>query len=237
MPILPLVEQKHMNADTIISPVVELPESRKLSATPSKSPIDNPSRYIPNSNSTLAPGIDPSFGHYPHPHVTTSSAVASSVMHTYPPPQMVNYKNPQPAQKGSYMPYGTENVQTFTGQTYPGLQEPPKARSPYMNGQQQPYLNGNLQNGANGYQMTPISTVGQQQPAVFTSSPVDTTPYSTDALGPSYFTQEPQVMTTANNAMPDLGYNTSTTMPYNPPVYQGMPYMNAPQHNYPYQGQ
>jgi hypothetical protein len=239
MPILPLVEQKQMNADTIISPVVEMPESRKLSMTPGKSPIDNPSRYNPatNSASALAPGIDPSsFPQFPQ---DSSSGVASNVMHTYPPPQFMNMKNPQPAQKGGYGNNFVENA--YPGQTYPGLQEPPKQRGMYVNGLQipnQPYINGNLQNGPNRYPMTPVSAIQQQQQPVFTSSPVDTTPFSTDTLGSTYFTQEPQNI---NNGMGDMGFDPNSGMSYNASAYQDMSYMTTQQqqqqHNYQYQGQ
>lgn len=227
MPILPLVEQKQMNADTIISPVVEMPESRKLSVTPSRSPVDNPSRYNPNS--TLAPGIDPSFGQYP-----------DATSHTYPPPQLVPYKNQGQvqAQKSSYAGYTVENVPSYTGRTYPGLQEPAKARGAYVNSLQipsQPYLNGSMQNGANRFPMTPVSAIGQQQ-GVFTSSPVDTTPFSTDTLGSTYFTQEPQNM--AANGMGDMGFDTSNNMQFQQAsAYQEMAFMTAPQQNYHFQAQ
>jgi hypothetical protein len=239
MPILPLVEQKQMSADTIISPVVEMPESRKLSTTPNRSPIDNPSRYNPIANTTLAPGIDPSFGHFPQD--SSSTGAASSVMHTYPPPQMVNFKNhQQPVQKTPYANYGLDGTQSYSGQTYPGLQEPAKARGPYINGLQipnQPYVNGNIQNGPSRYPMTPSSAIGQQQQqqAVFTSSPVDSNSYQTDTLGSAYFTQEPQAM--VNGGVSDMGYDGSNAMQYNPTAYQEMSYMTANQHNYPYQGQ
>lgn len=240
MPILPLVEQKQMNADTIISPVVEMPESRKLSATPGRSPIDNPSRYIPNTNSTLAPGIDPSsFGQIPQD--PSSSSVASNVMHTYPPPQMMNYKTQQPAQKMGYNNYGMDNTQNYSGQTYPGLQEPPKARGAYANGlnglhiPNQPFVNGNMHSGPNRFPMTPVSAIAQQHPAVFTSSPVDTTPFSTDTMGSTYFTQEPQAM--PNGGMTEMGYDANHAIQFNPSAYQEMSYMATQQNNYPYQGQ
>lgn len=235
MPILPLVEQKQMNADTIISPVVEMPEARKLSVTPSKSPIENPSRYNPNANSTLAPGIDPSFSQFPQD--TSAGGAASNVMHTYPPPQLMQYKTQQPAQKANYGNYGVENAQNYSGQTYPGLQEPPKARGAYVNGLQipnQPYLNGNMQNGPNRYPMTPVSAIAQQHQAVFTSSPVDTTPFSTDTLGSNYFTHEPQAM--ANGGMSDMGFDANNAMQYHPSAYQEMSYMNTQQHSYQFQG-
>ena len=236
MPILPLVEQKHMSADTIISPVVELPESRKLSATPNRSPIDNPSRYNPNANLTLAPGIDPSFGQFP-PDLSPAGS-ASSIMHTYPPPQVLAYKDQQQGQlKGSYVNYAVNSPQNYPGRTYPGLQDPTKIRGAYVNGLQIPnqnFHNGSMQNGMNRYPITPVSAIGQQ--AVFTSSPVDSTPYSNDTMGPVYFTQEPQNMPTG--AVADMGFDAGNTMHYQQTTpFQDMTYMGAPQHSYPFQSQ
>merc|ERR1711879_859311 len=172
MPILPLVEQKQMNADTIISPVVEMPETRKLSAaTPGKSPIDNPSRYNPNAN--ISPGVEQAMGQFSQ---EVSPAATGNIIRSYPPPQMV-YKGHQTVQKSNYANFNMDN---FTGRTYPGIQDPAKARGVYMNGLQipnQPYNNGNVQAPANRYPMTPISAVGQGQQPFLTSSPVDTTPY------------------------------------------------------------
>ncbi|CAO2656645.1 Nn.00g054480.m01.CDS01 [Neocucurbitaria sp. VM-36] len=225
MPILPLVDQKQLNADSIISPVVEIPESRKLSVTPNRSPIDNLSRYNPNS--TLAPGIDPS-GLYPH---DTTPEVAASVMHTYPPPQMVPYKTQQPTQVNGYTNYPTNTGQNYPNQTYPGLQEPAKPRSGYANGLQipnQPYHTSNLQNNVNQYGMSPVSTVQQQQQAMYTDSPVDTTAF------PSYYTQEPQNLT---SDMSTIGYDNTNTMQYpQQGTYSAMSYLTT-QHNYQYQGQ
>jgi hypothetical protein len=223
MPILTLVEQKQLNADSIISPVVEMPESRKLSITPGRSPIDNPSRYNPSS--TLAPGIDP-YGQFPQ---DAKPEAASSVMHTYPPPQMVPYKSSQPAQVNGYANYAVNNNQTYPSQTYPGLQLPPKPHNGYVNGLQIPnqqYVNGQ-------YGMTPVSAVQQQQQAMYTDSPVDTTAF------PSYYTQEPQNLMNETTAM---GYDTTNGMQYQqqqpppPGTYQAMAYLNT-QHNYQYQGQ
>lgn len=233
MPILPLVDQKQISADTVISPVVEMPESRKLSATPNRSPVDNPSRYNPNS--TLAPGIDPSYGQYP----SDSPGAASSVMHTYPPPQMVPFKAPQEQMpSGSYANYAMQNS-NYSGRTYPGVQEPAKARGAYVNNLQiptQPYLNGNVQNGVNRFPMTPVSAIGQQPP-LFNTSPVDTTPFSTDTMASTYFTQEPQSM--SSNGLADMsGFDTANAMQYQQPAgYPDMAYMTASQRNYPYQAQ
>ncbi|KAF1975147.1 hypothetical protein BU23DRAFT_78863 [Bimuria novae-zelandiae CBS 107.79] len=236
MPILPLVNQKQISADTVISPVVEMPETRKLSATPNRSPVDNPSRYNPNS--TLAPGIDPSYGQYP----SDSPVAASTVMHTYPPPQMVPYKNPQePVSNGNFANYAVQNNLNYSGRTYPGLQEPAKNRGAYINNLQIPsqsYLNGNMQNGVNRFPVTPVSAVGPPPP-IFNTSPVDTTPFSTDTMASTYFTQEPQSM--GSTGMTDLsGFDTTANpMQYQQPAtYQDMAYMTAPQRNYQqYHGQ
>ncbi|KAH7372339.1 hypothetical protein BKA66DRAFT_572460 [Pyrenochaeta sp. MPI-SDFR-AT-0127] len=225
MPILPLVEQKLLNADSIISPVVEMPESRKLSVTPSRSPIDNPSRYNPNS--TFAPGIDPS-GLYPQ---DVKPEVASNAMHTYPPPQMVPYKHQQPVQANGYASYTAGHTLNYSNQTYPGLQDAPKPRSGYDNGLQIPsqqYHGGNMANNVSQYGMSPLSTVQQQQQqAMYTDSPVDTTAV------PHYYTQEPQNLT---NDMPSLGYDNTNTIQYQQQgTYPAMSYLTT-QHNYQYQG-
>jgi len=222
MPILTLVEQKQLNADSIISPVVEMPESRKLSMTPNRSPIDNSSRYNPSS--TLAPGIDP-YGQYPQ---DAKPEVASSTMHTYPPPQMVPFKGQgqQSAPVGGYAAYAANHGQNYPNQTYPGVQHPPKPHNGYVNGLQiptQPYANGQ-------YGITPVSAVQQQ--AMYTDSPIDATAF------PNYYTQEPQNLT---NDVSGMSYDATTAMHYQQPppppgTYQAMAYLNT-QHNYQYQGQ
>ena len=125
MPILPLVEQKQLNADSIISPVVEMPEGRKLSVVPNKSPADNVSRY--NLKSTLAPGIDPS-GFYPH---DVKSEMASNALHSYPPPQPTSFKDSQSAQVNAYGNYTTNNAPSYSSQTYPRPQVPQESHSGY----------------------------------------------------------------------------------------------------------
>lgn len=231
MPILPLVEKKQMNADTIISPVVEMPENRKLSVTPNRSPIDNPSRYNPTS--TLAPGIDPSFGQYPSAAATNTGT--SGAMHTYPPPQMLPYKADGQTQNSSYTNFANENVQGFGGRTYPGLQEPAKGRNSYVNNLQIPnqqFLNGSMQNGANRVPMTPASSIGQQ--SIFTDSPIDSGPYSNDTLSSTYFTQEPQNMPA--NGLPNMGFDAGMQFQQASP-YADMAYMPTSQQTYHYQGQ
>ncbi|KAF1996731.1 hypothetical protein P154DRAFT_472297 [Amniculicola lignicola CBS 123094] len=233
MPILPLVDQKQISADTVISPVVEMPESRKLPVTPNRSPIDNPSRYNPSS--TLAPGIDPSLGQFPQN--SSVAGMASNTMHTYPPPQLVAYKSPQQLPKSNYANFAVDNSRNYPGQTYPGLQNPPKVPSSHVGGLQIPnqmYYTGNMQNGANQFPMTPISAVQQQQ-SPFSTSPVDVTPYSTDAMPSQYFTQEPQTM--GPNGMPEMGFDAGNGMQFHPSTYQDMSYMANQSHNYPFQGQ
>ncbi|KAF2009846.1 hypothetical protein BU24DRAFT_65382 [Aaosphaeria arxii CBS 175.79] len=229
MPILPLVEQKQMNADTIISPVVEMPESRKLSATPGKSPVDNPSRYIPN-HSTFAPGIDPSrFPADPSP-----VGNAATTIHSYPPPQLMHIKAQHPSRNGNYNNYVLEGAPNMSGSTYPGLQEPAKMRGTYVNGLQIPnqnYQNGTAQNGANGFPMTPVSALGHHQTAGFTTSPIDTATFPSEALGPQYFTQEPQNLMNSS-----MAYDNGSPLRFNGSPYQDLSYMPQ-QHNYQYQGQ
>lgn len=221
MPILPLVEQKQMNADTIISPVVELADKGKLSGTPNRSPIDNPSRYIPNP-ATLAPGIDPSFAQYTP---DTPSGMTPNVVHTYPPPQMA-------PQNSGYAAFAAENPQGFT-RTYPGL-DPTKAKGTYMNNlhiPSQPYMNGNMPNGPNRFPMTPVSAIQQQ--AVFTDSPVETAPYSMDTLRSTYYPQEQPNL--ATNGL-DMGFDAVNSAQFQQlSAYQQMAYMRAHPQNQHYQ--
>ncbi|KAH8732854.1 hypothetical protein GQ44DRAFT_721098 [Phaeosphaeriaceae sp. PMI808] len=220
MPILSLVEQKQLNADSIISPVVEIPEGQKLSVTPNRSPIDNPSRYNPNS--TLAPGIDP-YSQFPQ---DSKPEAAPGVMHTYPPPQMMPYKSQQPAQANSYTTYPVNNAPVYANHTYPGLQQSPKAHNGYVNGlqtQSQPYSNGQ-------YGMTPVSVV--QSHPMHTDSPIDSAGFS------NYYTQEPLNLT---SDVAIMGYDTTNPIQYQQQsplqpqqgTYQAMAYLNT-QHNYQY---
>jgi hypothetical protein len=175
--------------------------------TPNRSPIDNPSRYNPGSS--LAPGIDP-FGQYPH---DAKPEVASTVMQTYPPPQLL------PAQVNGYSNYAMNNGQNYPNQTYPGLQQqPPKPQNGFTNGLQIPTQA--YQNSQFG--MNPVSAVQQQ--AMYTDSPVDTTAF------PNYFNQETPDLT---NDMSGMGYETTNTMQFQQPngTYQAMAYLNT-QHNY-----
>ncbi|KAH9878957.1 hypothetical protein J1614_002392 [Plenodomus biglobosus] len=221
MPILTLVEQNQLNADSVISPVVEMPENRKLSTTLGRSPLDTPSRYKPTS--TYAPGIDPN-ALYPR---DVKPEVAANVMHTYPPPQAVSYKAPQSVQANEYATYAAIGE---SSQTYPGLQNPPKPRNGYANGfhiSNQAYHPGNMQTGVGQYGVSSVAT-GQQQQAMYTDSPVDTTGFS------FYSTQEQQNM--ANN-VPNMTYDSTNGMRHpQANTYPAMPYLTM-QQNYHYQNQ
>ncbi|KAF2850668.1 hypothetical protein T440DRAFT_81841 [Plenodomus tracheiphilus IPT5] len=224
MPILTLVEQKQLHADSIISPVVEMPENRKLSVTPSRSPIDNASRYNPHS--TYAPGINANVL-YPQ---DVKSEAAPHVMHTYPPPQMVPYKAPQPVQVSGYPTYAASADSQYPSQTYPGLQGPPKPRSGYANDMHTPnqtYYSGDMQSGVGQYGVNSVAVVQQQQ-SLYTDSPVDTTAF------PSYYTQEPQDLT---SNVPNMSYDSTNGMRYpQANTYPAVPYLTT-QHNYHYQNQ
>jgi hypothetical protein len=80
--------------------------------------------------------------------------------------------------------------------------------------------------------MTPVSAISQQP--VFSSSPVDTTSYSTDAgMGSAYFTQEPQNLGTG-----DMRFDTGNGMQFQQPsAYNEMAYLSNPQHSYPFHNQ
>jgi hypothetical protein len=208
MPILPLVEQKMLNADTIISPVQEFPDSRKLSAAITRKPVGG-SLSRNSSSTTFAPGINP-FSRVPS---SSPAGPAADVMHSYPPPQMV------PPQQSGYAAYAANNVQ-YPNQTYPGLQNPPRSPLVYTNGfnmQNTTYLN-----------MGPISAVQQQEQAMFTNSPTETTAF------PSYFTPDQQNM--AGGFDPTMQMQYQQQQPTG--TYQAMQYLtNQHQQNYQYRGQ
>jgi hypothetical protein len=215
MPILPLVEQKLLNADTVISPVVEISEGSKLSAAFGRSPIESPSNHNPNS--MFAPGIDP-FNRYTQ---GIKHEVASDVMHSYPPPQMM------PGQGAGYGNFAGNNTHPYPSQTYPGPPEPSKPRNAYPNGldtSNLPYTNGNITHGADPYVTNHVSVVQQQ--AFFTDSPVETTAF------PNYYA--PHEQQDMANEVPAANYDAGNAMPYQQQgTYQPMSYL-ANQNNYQY---
>lgn len=207
MPILPLVEQKLLNADTIISPVQELPDARKLSAAFARKPVPSSLQHSPNT--TFAPGIDP-FASTQQNH---PNEAAANVMHSYPPPHMV------PPPQSGYAAYAANNIQ-YSNQTYPGLQNPSKSPMLYTSGfhvQNPSYLN-----------MGPVSAVQQQEQAMFTNSPTETTAF------PGYFAPDQQNMAGSYDATMQMQYQQQQPQG----TYQAMDYLtNQHQQNYPYQGQ
>ncbi|KAJ4382819.1 hypothetical protein N0V86_002043 [Didymella sp. IMI 355093] len=207
MPILPLVEQKMLNADTIISPVQEFPDSRKLSAAFTRKPVGSSSSQN-SPNTTFAPGINP-FSRVPS---SSPAGPVADAMHSYPPPQMV------PPQQSGYAAYAANNAH-YSNQTYPGLQNPPRSPLVYTNGfnmQNTTYLN-----------MGPISAVQQQEQAMFTNSPTETTAF------PSYFTPDQQNMAGGFDATMQMQYQQQQSTG----TYQAMQHLaNQHQQNYQYQG-
>ncbi|KAJ4363712.1 hypothetical protein N0V95_001027 [Ascochyta clinopodiicola] len=203
MPILPLVEQKLLNADTIISPVQEFPDTRKLSAAFARKPVPSPLQQSPNT--TFAPGVNPF-------RQNNLSEAGTNVMHSYPPPQMV-----APQQSG-YAAYGANNMH-YANQTYPGPHNPPKSPMVYTNDfqlQDPSYLN-----------LGPVSAVQQQEQAMFTNSPTETTAF------PSYFGPNQQNMSGSFDPAMQMQYQQQAPTG----TYQAMDYLtNQHQQNYQYQG-
>lgn len=116
MPVLELVKQKHLSADTVISPV-EAPKPRlkvDLSASADKS---NTSQGSPNPplSASLSPYGVPLFRNAsPHP------AVAAGSMHTYPPPQMGSRPHSPHAQPVKYE-QPVPGSSAYAVQSYPGF--------------------------------------------------------------------------------------------------------------------
>lgn len=242
MPILPLVEQKQINADTIISPVVEMPEqARNQISTLPKSPSDNPSRYNPSSVvSSVTSPFDPTYSQYSSD--ASPSGLTAPAMHSYPPPQLLTYRPQQPVQASPFS-FPVDNTSNYANRSYPGFLDT-KQRSQYVNGVQIPdqlYRNSNVQNGSTRYAppITPVSAYGQQP--VF-SSPVDTTPFSNDGLSSTYFPQDPPTSSTTQAGMggpSQMVYDQGSGVQYQQSSYQQMPqYMQQQQQqSYPYRGQ
>jgi hypothetical protein len=217
MPILPLVEQKLLNADTIISPVQELPDARKLSAALTRKPVPGSLQHSPST--TFAPGVNPFVQQSQNNNMIDAAA---NVMHSYPPPQMV------PQSRGGYAAYAANNLH-YSNQTYPGLQNPPKSPNVYTNGyqlQNQPYLN-----------MGPMSAVQQQDQAMFTNSPTETTAF------PNYFAPDQQSFDPAMQMQYQQQQQQQQQQQHQHQhqqptgTYQAMDYVtNQHQHNYEYRG-
>lgn len=76
--------------------------------------------------------------------------------------------------------------------------------------------------------MGPVSAVQQQEQAMFTNSPTETTAF------PNYFTPDQQNMAGGFDPTTQMQYQQQTS----PGTYQAMQYLtNQHQQNYPYQGQ
>lgn len=204
MPILPLVEQKVLNADTIISPVQELPDIRKAIT---RKPVGGSPLYS-FSDSTFAPGVNP-FAQVPQNNMAGAEAHA---MHSYPPPHVGQ-------QQEGYAAYTADNAH-YNNRTYPGLHKTPKSPQIFTN-------DYNMRNPSY-VNLGPVSAVQQQDQALFTNSPTETTAF------PNYYTPDSQYMTGDFDAAMQMQYQQQTSTG----SYQAMHYLtNQHQQSYPYQGQ
>jgi hypothetical protein len=85
-----------------------------------------------------------------------------------------------------------------------------------------------MQDGVQQYGMGPVTAVQQQQ-AIYTDSPIDTT-----TAFPPYYAPEAQGLT---NDVSNIGYDNTNNIPYQQGAnYSAMLYM-TPQHNYQYSQQ
>ncbi|GME48964.1 Zinc finger C2H2-type protein [Neofusicoccum parvum] len=155
LPILPLVESKPLNADSIISPV-EKPQTHRPRATSSAAP-SNSSKYHQNLS------VNSSYSSY---NQDAPSSATSNIMHTYPPPQFQSFR-PQAQPQPQAANYGGDMTSGFAVRSYPGLQG-------------QSRLDPN-QYASNGYtpSITPPVTDYAQSGQVF-HSPVEAGPFGSD---------------------------------------------------------
>lgn len=162
LPILPLVENKPLNADSIISPV-EKPQANRPRATSSATP-SNSSRYNQNLS------VNSSYSGY---NQEAPSSATSTVMHTYPPPQFQNYRSQvQPQQQPQAASYSSDVASSFAVRSYPG-----SAATGGLQGQSR--LDPN-QYAPHGYppSITPVTDFAQSG-QVF-HSPVEAGPFGND---------------------------------------------------------
>lgn len=216
MPVLPLVEQKQIHADTIISPIdFPPPEKNQL---PLRSPAVNPSQYNPATNGpVLTANLDPAYV-VPFPPSTT----LNTSIHSYPPPQPFNF-NPSPTTPGGPMDFSAPQANSYAVRSYPGVSLPPKQqRSPYLNGGlhiPNGRISGNTSPQSHNSRFVPITPVSafENQPSVF-DSPVETTGFAGEPFSGSSY--GPPVLQTSHDStgnMPafnEVQYSTSSGVPY-----------------------
>ncbi|KAF2836424.1 hypothetical protein M501DRAFT_238718 [Patellaria atrata CBS 101060] len=231
MPILTLVDQRQISADTIISPIDALPYS---SVSPVAKTAQNPSAHStgylpqynisssnPTSRTNLTVGYTP-FG------TGSSTPVSAGSMHTYPPPQFVSNYKPQTAAQQSNYSYPVQAETNYAIHSYPGLNVPSKPQTLPANAFIAQEGHSNYSSNINGRfvpSITPIRTAyGQQQ--VY-SSPVDTTPFGGNDLPSTYFQTNVSSTSMATSMsgvdQSSLGYNQNVNSQVNHNQYQAVP--------------
>ncbi|KAH7060613.1 hypothetical protein B0J12DRAFT_566425 [Macrophomina phaseolina] len=223
LPILPLVENKPLNADSVISPV-EKPQANRGRATSSATP-SNSSRYTRNLS------VNSSYSSY---NQEAPPSGPSTVMHTYPPPQLSNYRGQaqHPQQQTQAAAYSSDVAPGFAVRSYPG-----SAASSGMQGHNQ--LDPNQYAGS-GYPpaITPVTDFAQSG-QVF-HSPVEAGPFSTNLPANLYAYNGPMgadytggLPMTGN--MQDEQMNSGGQFQAGEYQQMGLPYRRQPP-SYPYQG-
>lgn len=179
MPVLPLVDQKQVHADTIISPIDVTHQEQLI--TPNKSPIDRSQQLSRPSPAPVA-NFNPQYNQ-PYAPGYGQSVLRNNVappMHSYPP-SMVGYTAAPLPQQAVYE-HNAELPTTFDMRSYPGMidvptQERASVAGGGRGGAQQPSRPSvNTQNSSNRYMpVTPDSAYGRTQ--IF-ESPVQTAHFS-----------------------------------------------------------
>jgi hypothetical protein len=185
MPILPLIEQRNLSADTVISPVdfsqsstqADYSSTDAFSLAPSNHPQFNTA-----NNPSLGMGLDASMQFYSADMTPTSTT--SQLGTTYPPPQLSYGTNELSASSISNS-YGTHS--------YPGLSRPPKNSVNQLKGQNvdPTQLSDSFQYAAQT-RLSPsvVPSSGYGETPMY-SSPVDTSSFD-DQLAAGYMAQPGQ---------------------------------------------
>lgn len=243
LPVLPLVEQKHLQPDSVISPVDAQQQHRSQTVSPASAVLKSGSPYISRNGSThlretgvgpLEMGFHTSGTQYP-----VVPTIAAPVMHTYPPPQFANHGVQY--HQTSYAYNDLSNTPgNFSGSSYP-----PVASLAQSFGNAQSAASGPSQLQQHRYaphassrfipSATPASAYGQQP---MYASPTDATPFPSDSTMPMQFPHAghpTSALNTSNQAVQTSNpYDHSEALPCSGSQYQQVPSYVYQQQLYPF---
>ncbi|KAJ9648333.1 hypothetical protein H2199_001187 [Coniosporium tulheliwenetii] len=243
LPVLPLVEQKHLQPDSVISPVDAQQQHRSQTTSPASAGLKNASPYIDRKGPThhLETGVGPldMGSHTSGTQYPAVSTVAAPVMHTYPPPQFANHGMLYPQNSYGYSGLsGTPG--NFSGSSYPpvtSLAQSYGNTQSFVSGPSQPQQNRYPPHASSRFvpSVTPASAYGQQP---MYASPTDATPFPNDSAMPMQFPHAghpSSALNTSNQAVQTRNpYDHSEALPCSGSQYQQVPSYVYQQQLYPF---